>query len=510
MTIIFDDETNKSSSSQALIKLTEDFILFHSPDTKTYASVPINSHWENHSIRSKVFSRLLLSRYYKKYKKGLNKNSLEDAVSVLESKAMFEGKQDDVHVRVAESAGHIYIDLGNKLWEVADVTSRNWEITQNTPVKFIRPKGMLEFPLPIKGGSIEDLKSFINLPDEESWVLLVSYLLFSLTSKGPFPILIVQGEQGSAKSTFCRLIRSLIDPATSPLRSMPTNTRDLMLAAQNGWLMVYDNLSGLSSVLSDALCRLSTGGGFATRELYSDSTETLFEASRPVCLNGITEFATRDDLLDRALILKLPSIPDDQRKDEKSFWADFELMQPCILGGMLSVLSDTIKFLPEVILENTPRMADFSRFSTAVERAMGWHKNTFMSAYNHNRMLSTEMSLESDPVALAVINLDKKKWKGTATGLLEMLSNQISDTVRRSRSWPDTPNWLSNRLKRIVPSLRKIGIEIEFEREGSGGTRNITIIKTGKFTVSSVRTVSLLNQQSSIDDDLDDLMDDDF
>ena len=143
MTIIFNDETNKSSSSQVLIKLTEDFILFHSPDTKTYASVPINSHWENHSIRSKVFSRLLLSRYYKKYKKGLNKNALEDAVNVLESRAMFEGKQDDVHVRVAESAGHIYIDLGNKMWEVADVTSRNWEITKVTPVKFIDRKSVV-------------------------------------------------------------------------------------------------------------------------------------------------------------------------------------------------------------------------------------------------------------------------------------------------------------------------------------------------------------------------------
>ena len=501
MTTIFNDETNKSSSSQALINLTEDFILFHSPDTKTYASVPINSHWENHSIRSKVFSRLLLSRYYKKYKKGLNKNSLEDAVSVLESKAMFEGKQDDVHVRVAESAGHIYIDLGNKMWEVADVTSRNWEITKVTPVKFIRPKSMLEFPLPIRGGSVEDLKSFINLADEESWVLLVSYLLFSLTPKGPFPILIVQGEQGAAKSTFCKVIRSLVDPATSPLRSMPTTTRDLMLAAQNGWLMVYDNLSGLSSVLSDALCRLSTGAGFAIRELYSSSTETIYEASRPVCLNGITEFATRDDLLDRALILKLPSIPDDQRKDEKSFWTDFELMQPCILGGMLSVLSDALRFLPEVNLENTPRMADFAKFSIAVERAMGWHQNTFMSAYNHNRMLSTETSLESDPVGQAIIHLDQVSWKGTATGLLDMLSNQVSDTVRRSKSWPTTARWLSSNIRRLVPAFRKIGIEVEFNREGSSGTRYITIIKTGEFTVSSVRTVGLFNQQSSIDDD---------
>jgi len=509
MNIILNDETKQSSSSQALIKLTEDFMFFHSPDGKTYASVPINSHREIHSIRSKLFSHLLQGRYYKKYKKGLNRNALEDVVSVLESKAMFEGDQYDVHVRVAESVGHIYVDLGNKLWEIADVTSSGWEITQDTPVKFIRPKGMLEFPMPIKGGSIEDLRSFINLPNEESWVLLVSYLLFSLTSKGPFPILIVQGEQGAAKSTFCRVVRSLVDPATSPLRTMPANTRDLMVSAQNGWLMVYDNLSGLSSVMSDALCRLSTGGGFATRELYSDSDETLFEASRPVCLNGITEFATRDDLLDRALILKLPSIPDDQRKDEKSFWTDFELMQPCILGGMLSVLSDALKYLPEVSLEYSPRMADFAKFSTAVEKAMDWPGNTFMSTYNSNRILSVEMSLDADPVAQAIISIEKQEWEGTATDLMDELERQVSDSIKRSKSWPSAPNWLSNRVRRLVPAFRKIGIEIEFGREGSGGKRLMAIIKTEKFTVSYVRTVGLLNQQSSIDDALNGIIDDD-
>ena len=510
MNNIINDDSNKiSSSSQALIKLTEDFKFFHAPDTKTYASVPINSHRENHSIRSKIFYRLLQGRYYKKYGRGLNKNALDEAVSVFESKAMFEGEQHNVYVRVAEDGSHIFIDLGDKLWQVAKVTPSDWEITQKTPVKFIRPKGMLEFPMPIKGGSIEALREFINLPDEESWVLLVCYLLFSLTYKGPFPILIVQGEQGAAKSTFCRVIRSLVDPATSPLRSMPTNTRDLMLAAQNGWLMVYDNLSGLSSVLSDALCRLSTGGGFATRELYSDNDETLFEASRPVCLNGITEFATRDDLLDRALILKLPSISDDQRKDEKSFWREFKDAQPGILGCLLDVLSKALKYLPDVDLEYTPRMADFAKFSIAVERAMGWHKGTFMSAYNRNRSISVEMSLEADPVAQAILSLEKEKWRGTATELMEELEQKVSDTIKRSTSWPKAASWLSNRIKRLVPALRKVGIEVEFEREGSSGTRYISILQTEKFIVSSVRTVGLLNQQSSIDDDLDDLMGDD-
>jgi hypothetical protein len=154
-------------------------------------------------------------------------------------------------------------------------------------------------------------------------------------------------------------------------------------------------------------------------------------------------------------------------------------------------------------------MADFAKFSIAVERAMGWHEGEFIKAYNSNRILSTELSIEADPVALAIIHLDKDKCKATASVLLDVLSNQVSEIVRRSSSWPKTPNWLSNRIDRLRPALRKIGIEVEFRREGSGGTRYITIIKTDKFNGSSVRTISLHNQQSSIDDGLDDLMNDD-
>jgi hypothetical protein len=105
--------------------------------------------------------------------------------------------------------------------------------------------------------------------------------------------------------------RRLIDPNGAPLRSEPREIRDIMIAATNGWIVAYDNLSRLPDWLSDALCRLSTGGGFSTRELCSDTDEVLFEAQRPVALNGIEELATRADLLDRAVLVYLPRISDE-------------------------------------------------------------------------------------------------------------------------------------------------------------------------------------------------------
>src|SRR6201987_5256446 len=81
--------------------------------------------------------------------------------------------------------------------------------------------------------------------------------------------------------------RALIDPNTAPLRAEPSNVRDLMISANNAWCLGYDNLSSLSDQLSDALCSLSTGGGFSTRELYTNESEKIFEGMGPVLVNCI-------------------------------------------------------------------------------------------------------------------------------------------------------------------------------------------------------------------------------
>ena len=112
-------------------------------------------------------------------------------------------------------------------------------------------------------------------------MLLAAWLVAAFRPHGPYPILVLHGEQGSAKSTTARVLRALLDPNTAPLRGEPRDLRDVMIAASNGWIISFDNLSRIPHWLSDALCRLATGGGFSTRELYTDSEEVLFDAQRP-------------------------------------------------------------------------------------------------------------------------------------------------------------------------------------------------------------------------------------
>jgi hypothetical protein len=317
---------------------------------------------------------------------------------------------------------------------------------------------------------------FLNIKSDADFVLVVAWILAALRNRGPYPVIALSGEQGSAKSTFSGLVRSVLDPNTAPLRALPREDRDLFIAANNGHVLAFDNVSGLPHWISDTLCRLATGGGFAVRQLYTDQDEILFEAAKPVILNGIEDFVTRPDLADRSLFLVLSPIPEKDRRPEAELRAAFEADRPRILGLLLDAVVNGLNRLPQTRLEKLPRMADFALWAAACETAF-WPAGTFEAAYRINRDEAVDNVIDSDPVASAVRTMmaARPNWDGTAADLLVVLFRIAGEGVARSRSWPKTPRALAGKLRRAVTFLRKIGIEITFSREGHGRARMIHI-----------------------------------
>jgi hypothetical protein len=192
-----------------------------------------------------------------------------------------------------------------------------------------------------------------------------------------------------------------------------------MIAATNGLFIVFDNLSGLKDWLSDALCRLSTGGGFSCRELYENGEEAIFDAQRPAMLTGINNPVKKSDLLDRALLIELPVIPENERKAEAEFWADFESVHGLILGALFEGVAAALKNLPTIKLDTLPRMADFAKWATAAELAYGWPAGSLLTAYERTAPQRTKFALDS-PVTHAVIVFmaDQPEWDSSASYLL--------------------------------------------------------------------------------------------
>jgi hypothetical protein len=240
-----------------------------------------------------------------------------------------------------------------------------------------------------------------------------------------------------------------------------------MIAATNGWVVALDNISYLPPWLSDALCRLSTGGGFATRTLYENDEETIFDATRPLLLTGIEEVATRSDLLDRSILVTLPTIPEHRRRPENNFWTAYQEARPMILGALLTAVSAAMRNLPSIHLPTLPRMADFALWATAGGQAMGLEQGAFMAAYNANRAVANESALESSPVAKVILDMMAAMtvWTGTASELLSELELLADEKTRKLRTWPKTARALSGIVKRLAPNMRAAGIDVEFGRE---------------------------------------------
>jgi hypothetical protein len=476
-------ETAGRGPTQAdiLIDLAQSAALFRAPDGTGFADLDINGHRETWPIRAKGFRRWLARLFFEATQGAPSSDALQSALNVIEAKAHFDAPERRVHIRVGGLDDTLYLDLCDATWRALEIDATGWRVIENPPVRFRRAAGMQPLPVPIADGSVETLRSFLNVKTDADFVLAVAWALACLRDRGPYPVLALSGEQGSAKSTFSAILRALLDPNTAPLRALPREDRDLFIAASNGHVLAFDNVSGLPAWISDTLCRLATGGGFAVRQLYSDQDEVLFDATRPVILNGIEEMVTRPDLADRALFLTLAPIPEERRRSEQELWTAFETECPRILGVLLDAVVEGLKRLPETRLEKLPRMADFALWATACETAL-WPAGTFWSAYCGNRDEAVEGVIDADPIASAVraIMATRTVWTGTASDLLGALAEAVGERVAKSKTWPDGPRALAGRLRRAATSLRKIGIEIGFEREGRARTRtiNITTIQT--------------------------------
>ncbi len=491
--------------ARLLRRLLREVRLIRGVDDRFYAQVAVADHCEVHELGSAWFKYWLIRVYRQRHRTVPARDYLSMVIHALEAEAAALETPEAVWARVADgtwgggsgsaSASHVepnghaggglakgsepefvyYLDLGDSSWQCVEIRPEGCRLIEHAPVFFRRPRGMRALPAPQWDGSIDLLKKYTNVPDQD-FPLFLAWMAAALRPAGPYPILVLTGEQGSAKSTMARVVRRLIDPSAAILKGPPSSQQDFMIQAHNSWVLPYDNLSSLSAALADAFCRTSTGGGYSTRALYSNDSETLFDVERPVIITGIGDFVERSDLIDRCVTLRLAAIPDEARRREQEFWSDFRADWPRLMGALLKAVAGGLKMLTEVDLAASPRMADFAQWGEAVVRGLGWRPGSFLDRYHDNRRAACDSALDDNEVAQALrgmIGSAGGPWRGTASELLQLLVGHARRGGTKTAQWPKTPQLLSGALRRILPQLRTTGIIVNFERIDN--TRTITI-----------------------------------
>ena len=350
----------------------------------------------------------------------------------------------EVHVRVAYDADHLYIDLGDEEWRAIRVTASGWAVVTSPPVQFRRTPDVRPLPLPERGGSIDALRQILPGINDDSFILIIGFMLASLQPSSGYPVLTV----GSKVTGLLRKLRALIDPNKVMTAPLSASRRDLFVAARNTHVQAFENVSKISDLMSDHLCRLSTGGGERTRSLFTNTDESTFAGARPIMAEGIANFITKPDLLDRVILLALEG-PPSNRKTERQLSREFDQHKASVFGALLDMLVVGVRQLPDTHLSNAPRMADFATWCVACGL------DGFEEAYARNRQNAIDVMLEHDLLALALkaFMATRREWRGAAWQLLK----EIGPVARVTRP-QDLASWLRGsrrRWRRMAYGSRK-------------------------------------------------------
>lgn len=438
----------------------------------TFNSSPaVQQHW---ALASKEFQRTLGRWYYEEYRKTVKRDHLAEACESLAGLAQFEGEVHQAYLRVAEVNDRLYIDLCNDNWQVVEITTEGWCVLDRSPVRFIRSNTMRPLPTPEAGGDINELWSFINVPEEER-VLILAWLVESLRQKTQKPILELLGGHGTGKSHGTEILRSLVDPSTAPLRNFPKREEDLFITSQFNWVLTYENQSHLTDTQQDLLCQIATESAFTKRTAYSDADETVLKALRPQIINGITPMATRMDLIDRCVSVELEALSAKKRKAKSQLEKDYAAAYPRIFAALLQLIVDALKILPEIKLDESPRFVDFGLMGTAIGQILK-SPVPFMAQLTQNKKEMIHTSLESSPICVALIKLCNASqshmvFSGNHASLLDRLEQY---SPRGGKGWVASPKGLANSLKRHASALDQIGITLTVSQKTKHG-KQITI-----------------------------------
>ncbi|MFJ3194159.1 ATP-binding protein [Streptomyces griseoviridis] len=412
-----------------------------------------------------------------------NGTALKEALDLIEALALTESVQA-VHIRVAPGFdGATWLDLGRADGQSVRIHPTGWDITVPDPREVCWRRTQLtgELPLPVKDSNskgIDALMRLCNFATADTESLALAWLVGCLGPSVPVPAPFLTGPQGAGKSTGGRMLVRIVEGMTGDLRRAPKDEENLIAAVAAGWVTALDNLSHMTPDLSDAMCCIVTGAESVKRALFTDGDVHRARYRRPLLLTGIDVGVIRPDLAERLLPLRLerPRI----RRTEAELWTEYEQVLPVVLGSLLDLTVQVRAADAETPTDL--RMADFAHLCAQLDTATGLGA---LTAYRASLDDLNDDVIEGDLLAQTVLRHAETIAPGdaerrTSTEWLHCLSTLYTSDEPRPlpKGWPTTGKVLSDRLKRLQPTLAARGVLID-----SGRTAKARYIELSRAAV---------------------------
>ena len=466
-----------------------------------HIAIPIQNHLEIFQVNSNSFKNWYRMFIFERDGIVLDSQTINDTCSLASAYAASHkyGTQINLNLRTALNYNfktECVYDLVNKDWEFIKITSSGWEIFKDEIIfrRYTNQRAQIYPDRNYEADIFDKFMGLVNTKDKDSILLLKCYIISLFIPEIQKVVLILHGSQGAAKSSLQELIRMLVDPSVVKTFTFPRDLNELIQQLSHNYITYYDNVSMIRPWISDQLCRAVTGSGSSKRQLYTDDDDKIYSFRRCVGMNGINLAASKEDLLDRSIIISLEDIDDKDRRIPEELWREFNALKPQLLGYILDILVKVLEYEEnnsETIKKfKLSRMTEFAKYGEIISRCMGNKDNEFLKAYKKNREIQVDEIVEFSQVATAIMCMmfqkydELKEWDGTPTALYTEIEN-IADSPKwelnidtTDRYWPKNVKSLGRRLNEIKPALKAKGLVItRYEEPDKHKTRHIKICK---------------------------------
>lgn len=455
--------------------------VFLSPDGKAYVRVELQQAGEPRHVTLALggddYRGILVLRYHEQQiVKTAPKDQVSAAISILHARARQADVRHPVYLRVAHHDGSVYVNLDPDKGVVAEIDASGWRVMDREPPVYFVAGSRGPLPMPRQGGSVATFAKHFNVsPDDLKRV--IGFMLSMFNNEGAYPILLVEGVAGSAKSNLGDKTLALVDPPIGDRQaarfSMAEEERNLHIQASRCSMLYLDNISVFSAEVADQLCRLCSGAASSHRVLHSNDAEQLFFVRRPCIVSCIATPSNRGDLLSRSL--RITATPLEKRLTEAAVWRAFDADAGQMVGFLLDCVSAGLRNRAAVAgrVESgalaLPRLADFAAWVEAAGEPMGLAPGEFAALLNEEQESMQRKAVDGHPLIdalCAYFQNPKAAIEGrTARDLRDMLS-----PYDRTNSLPAV-NQFSAVFRRLAEGLRASGFEVT---EGRDGKRKVT------------------------------------
>jgi hypothetical protein len=400
-------------------------------------------------------AEIVAARYHDDFGKVPGGSAIADALGVLAGRAR-KCAPETVAIRVGEHGSSIVLDLGTPDGAAVVVDADGWRVEARSPIVFERSKLTGALPVPVRGGSVDELRRVVNV-DDESWALLVGWIVAGFFPSIAHPVLLAGGAENSGKTTAARLACSVFNPSGARVQSQPRDEDRWAMILANAWSVLIDNVSKIPPWWSDSLCKAVTGDGFTKRALYSDRGLAVFNFRRVIALTSIETGALRGDLGTRLLLVDFQSLSNP--REEGVIDAIFEEAHPRILGAFLDLVSGVLARRDTVVVDKLPRLADFGKLLASLDVMRGTDS---LARFIRQRERIAGDVVDADPVGSAI-----SEWLTATSGTVHTLNMKelrrelLDHDAELASRLPTTPKGLQVALARLASALRLQGFEVD-------------------------------------------------